>query len=93
MGSKWKFKVNNNMPDYGVTDDATKTITINKHKHHKKAAHGIPEKDNTLINTIAHELMHKDHPKMHEHTVRKLTRIKVKQMNQGTKNTMYKKFA
>lgn len=80
------------MGDYGVTDDVKKTITINKAKHYKKAD-GVPEKDNTLINTIAHELMHKDHPKMHEHTVRKLTRMKVAGMGKSAKTKAYNKFS
>lgn len=80
------------MVDYGVTDDVAKTITINKHHHHKKAV-GIPEKDNTLINTIAHELMHKDHPKMLEETVRKMTRTKVKDLSKSQRSSMYAKFS
>ena len=79
-----KFKVDNKLRGaYGEANMHTGVVRINK-KYHKRDS----EK---LIDTLTHEQMHFDHPKMHEKTVRKLTPKKVKKMKKGEKNKLYAK--
>lgn len=95
----WKYKVNNKLRDksgpyYGFTDYNKKIITINKEIHKKKkSGTSIPKKDQTLINTIVHEELHKNHPKMHEKTVMKVTKKKVKSMGEKAKKRLYSKLS
>lgn len=95
---RWKYLVKSGgrMKDlFGETDDATRTVTINKGLHReKKGGHIIRTKKGTesIIGTISHELLHRDHPKMREKTVRKLNRKRVKRLSTRTKKKMYSKF-
>ena len=68
---KWKRVVDNKMRWYGETDETKKLIKINKSK--KKNT-----KPGDIIDTIVHEEMHAVHPQMHEKTVRKQTKLKIK---------------
>ncbi len=82
---------------YGVTDFKNKKITINKAYHKSKNNHspGIKKnKDGTasMIDTMVHEEMHKNHPKMSEKTVRKLTSKKVKTMSKKLKAKVYSRY-
>lgn len=68
---KYKRVVDNKMRWQGDIDDEKNIIRINKEKSKKKSS---------IIDTIVHEEMHKDHPKMHEKTVRDKTTEKVKRL-------------
>lgn len=81
---------------YGETDYGKKVITINK-KAHKKTTHPSWVKKNpdgtaNLLDTIVHERMHANHPKMHEKTVRKKTSIVINKMGPKQKKKLYSKF-
>lgn len=93
---RFKFKVNNKMRDFGVTDFEKKTVTINKKLHAKAKAnpkkYGLAKKDTTLLNTIVHEKLHTKHPKMTEKAVRKLTRSKIEKMSPFHKKREYRPF-
>lgn len=90
-----KFVVDNKMRGaVGEADTETGRIRINKKAHkNKRIMKGFPEKDRTLINTLVHEKMHVDHPKMHEKTVRKNTRSKVERMSRKQKARYYAKLS
>ena len=89
---KWKYVSTKLKGYYGETDYKKKTISIDR-KDAKKdfKDDGIPKKDSTLINTIAHEEMHRKHPKMHEDTVRKKTRAQVAKMSKRQRSRLYSK--
>lgn len=92
----FKFVVDNKMRGaFGETNFNTKVVRINKKMHRKakktKGRYGISKKDCTLINTIVHEQMHIDHPKMHERTVEKRSRAKAARMGKRAKQRMYNK--
>lgn len=57
----------------------------------KKKLYGVSKKDSTLINTLVHETMHAQHPRMRERTVQKLTRKKLARMGSPAKKRMYNK--
>ncbi len=95
----WKYvvgKVEGDAKAYGATDFDKKTITINKKYHKSKWNHKSirKNKDGTanITDTIAHELMHKRHPKMWEKTVRKRTRKAMKKMGRKQKKKLLSKF-
>ncbi len=92
-----KFKVNNKLRGaFGETDLNTGTITINKKMHaaakKNPKKYGLSKKETTILNTIVHENMHVKHPKMHEKTVRKLTKKKVAHMTPTAKKKAYRPF-
>lgn len=88
----WKVKIKNKVPYYGDVDYKKKVIVINKALHKKKKGmYGIPKKDATIINTLTHEKMHIDHPKMHEKNVRKNTRTVLAKMSDKHKKKLYNK--
>lgn len=95
---KWRYLVKSGgeMKDlFGETDDARKTVTVNKKLHAQKSGgHIIKNKNGTesMIGTISHELLHRDHPRMRERTVRKLNRKRVRRLSTRTKKRMYSKF-
>lgn len=70
----FKVKVDNNMRDFGETDLEKKTIRINRKKSLKKGGH------KELKDTLIHEKLHAKHPKMHEKTVRRKTKRKLKKL-------------
>lgn len=90
---KYKLSIDNGMRGiFGETDDAKRTIKINKKLHAvKSGGHLIKNKNGTekLIGTITHELMHAQHPNMHERTVRKLSKKRLKTMSPKRKAKLY----
>ncbi len=90
----WKMKVDNKMRGaFGETDYEEKTVRINKKRHkNKQALKEFAKKDQSLLNTIAHELKHVKHPKMTEKNVRKETRKDVHTMSPKLKRNLYKLF-
>ena len=94
----WKYKRDNKMRAFGDTNYDKKIIRVNT-KISKKVAetkhkiYTMPRKDSTVINTLVHETIHKDHPRMHEDTVRKLARLKVSKMSDKAKKKLYNKLA
>lgn len=92
--SKFRIKVSNRLKGaYGMTDFGKKTVTINK-KAHKGKNHPKGTKKNkdgtaNILDTLRHELLHVEHPKMLEKTVRKLTPKKVRRMTKKTKSKFY----
>ena len=87
--------VNNKLGYFGDENHKKKVIVINKKIHEKgkkKALFGIPKKDATLINTMVHEEMHKDHPKMYENTIRKETGKKLESMTQKQKSRLRSRY-
>lgn len=90
MSKRWKRVVDNKMRSFGETNLGKRIIRINKKMHKDKSPRfGISKKDITVINTIVHEEMHSKHPKMHEKTVRKLTRKKVAKLSRKHKKKLY----
>lgn len=82
---------------YGSTDWDKKVITINK-ANHKKKSHGKgirKNKDGTanMLDTMIHEEMHANHPKMHEKTVRRKTITKYKRLTREQKKKIYSRFS
>ena len=93
MTESWRYITSKNLKSFGETDYEKRTITINKNRHNnKKALKKYPEKDRSIINTIVHEVAHKDHPNMNERNVRKLARKKVASMSRNQKTKLYNKF-
>ena len=93
----WKFKTTNKGNWYGETDLDKKVIRVNKKYHKSKGNHAPDIKKNkdgsaSIIDTLAHEMLHAKHPRMHEKTVRKLTRKKVGKLSKKYKNKLYSKF-
>lgn len=95
----WKYKVKNKGNCFGECDFGKKTITVNK-KISKKAAkmkkgvyskYGYPKKQTSVINTLVHETMHKNHPRMHEKTVVKKSARMVKKLSKKKKAKLYSK--
>ena len=86
----WKVKVKNKVQYYGDVNNKEKVIVVNKAIHKKKKGmYGISKKDATLINTLVHEKMHIDHPKMHEKNVRNSARKKLDRMTEREKGKYY----
>ena len=93
----WKYVVGNIKGAYGETDFTKKTVKINKQYHKSKGDHPPDIKKNkdgsaSMVDTAQHELIHKQHPKMWEKTVRKLTPKKVKKLSKKTKQKLLNKF-
>lgn len=90
---KWRMKVDNGMHGiFGETDPASHTIKINKKLHAQKGGgHLIKNIDGTekLIGTIVHEMEHAKHPNMHEKTVRKFAKKRIKKMSTRQKQKAY----
>lgn len=88
----WKYVTGKIKGAFGETNFNKKVIKVDKAKHKKIDRYDVPKKDATLLNTITHEDMHRQHPNMTEKQVRKKTRSKVKKMSRKVKNKLYKKF-
>ena len=91
---KWTYKKDNKLRGaYGETDYKKKLVRINIKRHKKRKAgkikDGISKKDATIINTLVHERLHVNHPKMHEDRIRKLTKFKLKRMSPKEKMKLY----
>lgn len=90
---QYKIKVDNGMRGiFGETDEGNRTIRINKKLHAQKSGgHLIKNPNGTekLIGTLVHEVTHAKHPKMHERTVRKLSKKRLKKMSTKTKGKYY----
>ena len=95
--SEIKRKVNNKLRGaFGQTtynEGGGAVIEINKKRHRDpRALKGFPKQDRSLINTIVHEELHANHPKMHEKTVRKMARKRVTGLSRKSKNKLYSKY-
>lgn len=80
---------------YGETNTETKTIRINKKAHKRmdlKRINRNPNGTESLVDTIVHEEMHANHPKMHERTVRKKAKKVVQRLSQKQKSTIRNKY-
>ena len=88
----WKFVVGKVRGGFGETDFKNKVVKIDKKKHKSKKYVSVPKQDNTIINTIVHELGHVEKPKATEKTIRKLARRKVGKMSKKIKSKYYNKF-
>jgi hypothetical protein len=80
---QYKRIVDNNMRWQGDIDEENRVIRVNKVKSKKKS---------TIIDTILHEEMHKDHPQMHEKTVYKKTKEQIATMLAERKQKFYNKY-
>lgn len=93
MSRNWKFKKDNKLRGaFGETDFEKKTVRINKKMHktaRKTGKYDVPKKDSTLLNTIVHEKLHTQHPKMTEKSVRKLARAMAGRMTPKQKAKHY----
>ena len=96
MSGKIRRKVNNKLKGaFGQTTyhEHGATIEINKKRHkNKRALKKFPKKDRAIINTIVHEELHANHPKMRERTVRKNARRRIARMGRKAKNKLYSKY-
>lgn len=82
--SGWEYRVNNKLRGaFGEADFDKKVIAINKKAHKQKGE--------SVIDTLVHETMHKNHPDMKEKTVRKKTPALVQRMSQRSKQKLYNK--
>lgn len=93
-----KRKINNKLKGaFGQTtynEDGSATVEVNKKRHKDpRALKTFPKADRPLINTMVHEELHAQHPKMHERTVRKVARRRVARMGRKAKNRMYQRYA
>src|SRR5258705_2904591 len=94
---KYKRTVNNKMGNYGETDLGKHTIKINKKLSKSKPTHKRPlnkhaKKYPEVLDTIVHERKHVEHPKMHEKTVRQITKKSIKKMTHKQKRKNYNLF-
>ena len=89
----YTIKVDNKLRGaYGETDTTKRVIRINKKMHKRKNDSSVkknPDGSVNLLDTIVHEKMHAEHPKMHEKTVRKETRNKIASMSPKAKKRIY----
>lgn len=78
----------------GETDDTKRVIRINKEAHNPKKykEFNIPKEDQSLANTIVHELLHKKDMTMSEKEVSNKARSLVKTMGIKAKQKLYAKF-
>lgn len=91
---KYVWKVDNKMKWSGETDTDKGVVKINKtrsrHKAGKTIKYSGKKYKTSIIDTIVHEKMHVDHPKMHEKTVYKKTPMMVKGLTPQEKAKLYK---
>ena len=96
MSGKIRRKVNNKLKGaFGQTTyhEHGATIEINKKRHkNKRALKEFPKKDRSMLNTIVHEELHANHPRMTEKVVRKKARKSVSRMGRSRKNKLYNKY-
>lgn len=90
---QYKFKIDNAMHGiFGETDTQKHVIKINKKLHAQKSGgHNIKNLNGTekLIGTITHELIHAQHPRMHEKRVRKIAKKRVQKLSTKRKRKLY----
>jgi len=90
---KYSWKVDNKMGHSGETNEKDRVVKVNKKRSHYKTGKVVTYAGKKLkpsiINTIVHEKMHVDHPKMTEKAVYKKTPILVKGLNKQEKARMY----
>lgn len=82
----WKYKVDNKLRAFGEIDYDRKTIRVNKKKNRKHGGAG------ELLDTIVHELAHRDHPKMKEKNVKKLAARVINRSSTKKKKKYYNMF-
>lgn len=96
MRGGWTFKNSNKLRGaYGETDYDKKLVRVNKRRHKSKTAKRItPNKDGSenLLTTIAHEMVHVNHPRRTEKSTEKLARAMVSKMGKKQKGRLYSKF-
>ena len=87
----YKRIVDNKMRWYGDTDTEKRVIRVNKKRSKTKPTHKrrYPE----VLDTITHEEMHAQHPKMTERRVRIETRNRLKRMSENKKHKLYSRYA
>lgn len=91
---KWRYEASKMKDAVGETDYQKKLIKINKSDSKKYIPKsGISKQDSTIINTLAHETIHKNHPHMTEKEVRKEARRMVNSMSPKEKGRLYAKIA
>lgn len=79
---------------FGDANYDTRVIRVNPKMHSaekKRAKTKTQRKNARVIDTLVHETMHMNHPKMHERTVRKLTKKRVAKMSKTAKKRLYSK--
>lgn len=91
----FKVKKDNKLRVFGETDLDKKVIRINKKKSRsvkpgkKVRMLNRKGKSGELLDTIKHELLHVDHPKAKEKTIRKMTERATKRMSKKEKGRLY----
>lgn len=83
---KGKRVVDNKMRGFGDFNEGTGKIRVNKKMNRTKGNPG------ELINTIVHEEMHRQKPKMTEKQVYKATKRKVKKLTPKAKKKLYARY-
>lgn len=83
----YKFRTDNKLRVFGMTDLGKKVMYVNKKKNKKSKNRG------ELLDSIVHEHTHARHPKMHEQTVRKVTRAMLPTLSKKQKAAYYARFA
>lgn len=83
--SKFKYKTNNRMKAFGVTDFDKHLITINKRLAKARGTTG------ELLDSIVHETMHARHPRAKEKTVQKMAERTTKRLSKKSKRAYYGK--
>ena len=83
FGKRVKRTVDNKMRWQGDYDTDNGAIRVNKVKSKKKSS---------IIDTITHEEMHRQHPNMWEKTIDKKVPKKLKKMSKKQKQQMYNLF-
>jgi hypothetical protein len=82
----YKRKTDNRMRAFGETDLGKHTIRINKKKAKKKGTRG------EVLDSIIHEKLHTQHPRMRERSIIRLAHIKHQKMKRPDKQKMYSLF-
>lgn len=80
----WEYRIDDKLKGaFGETDFSKKRILINRKLHKKRKE--------SIIDTLVHETMHKNHPRMKEKTVRKRTPAVLSRMSERSKRKLYSK--
>lgn len=80
---KYRVKINNHSPYFGVTDTKAKTITINKKKSKKTGQKG------EVLDSIFHETLHAKHPKKSERKIEQMSARGEKKLTKKAKSKLY----
>jgi hypothetical protein len=86
---KYKIKIDNKMRSMGEEDNGKIKINVKLSKKYTTSGKLNKHRYPGVADTILHEITHARHPKMHEKTVYKKTRLAIKKMGKKAKKKLY----